>query len=149
MPFREDPVFVSGPQWAVSNRAVDHASAVLRLHQLPLHREREATRTGKPIGDVRAAPLDTRLRRVSPHPDDRKASRVDAQLLKRQEEQRLVIAGQRAEAERHARQTAIRFGVVVDAYHDYMIREEKDYKHASPSLTTSRLHRSRPRHRRG
>ena len=36
----------------------------------------------------------------------------------------------RADAERHARQTAIRFGVVVDAYQDYMTREGKDYKRA-------------------
>jgi len=97
---------------------------------VPLHREREATRSGKPIGDVWAAPLDIRLRRISPHPDDRKASRVDAQLLRRDEEQRLILAVQRADAERHARQTAIRFGVVVDAYRDYMIREGKDYKRA-------------------
>lgn len=53
-----------------------------------------------------------------------------AQLLKRDEEQRLVLAVQRADAERHARQTAIRFGVVVDAYRDYRIREGKDYKRA-------------------
>lgn len=130
MPFREDPDFVSGRKGRFQVVPwVTHPPFCV-CSSCPTHRPREAARTGKPIADVWAAPLDIRLRRVSPHPADRKASRVDAQLLKRDEEQRLVIAVQRADAERHARQTAIRFGAVVDAYRDYMIREGKDYKHA-------------------
>ena len=130
MAFRDDPDFVSGRKGRFQIVPWITHPPFCVCSSCPLHREREATRTGKPIGDVWAAPLDIRLRRISPHPDDRKASRVDAQLLRRDEEQRLVIAVQRADAQRHARQTAIRFGVVVDAYRDYMIREGKDYKRA-------------------
>ena len=139
MASRDDPDFVSGRKGRFQIVPWITHPPFCVCSSCPLHREREAARTAKPIADVWAAPLDIRLRRISPHPDDRRASRVDAQLLKRDEEQRLVIAVQRADAEWHARQTAIRFGVVVDAYRDYMIREGKDYKRAKEPLNNSRI----------
>lgn len=96
----------------------------------PLHRKRAAEKSGRPIEDVWAAPLDIRIRRDSPHPSNRKLSSAAAIVLKADEEKRLAAAVAKADDERRARQNAVPFGRVVDAYRHYLITKEKDYVHA-------------------
>lgn len=130
MAFRDDPDFVSGRKGRFQIVPWITHPPFCVCKQCPTHRSRLVADTGKTAEEVWSAPLDIRLRRVSPHPHDRKASRVDAQLLKRDEEQRLIVAVRIAETERHARQTAVSFGMVIDAYRDYLIREGKEYDRA-------------------
>ena len=93
----------------------------------PLHRKRAAQKSGRPIEQVWAAPLDIRIRRDSPHPTNRKLSSAAAIVLKADEERRLVEAVAKADAEQRARQNAVPFGRVADAYREYLIKNNKRY----------------------
>lgn len=93
----------------------------------PKFREREAAKSGKPIADVWAEPLPIRIRRVSPFPDSRKASAAAVHVLKAEEEARLSEELDKADAQSRARQTAVSFGTVADAYRAHLIAADKEY----------------------
>ena len=106
---------------------MDRAPGVLPLRDLPGERQREAERSGLSVADVWASPLRIRLRRESPYPTNRKLSSAAALLLKADEEKRLAGAVAEAEAEEVARQNAVNFGRVADAYRSYLRKEGKDW----------------------
>ena len=86
----------------------------------PKFREREAARTNKPVAELWEVEFPLRLRRVSPFPDNRKASAAAALRSKEQEEERLLDLLEQAEAAKRARRTAVNFGAVVDAYRAHL-----------------------------
>jgi integrase len=100
----------------------------------PKFREREATNTGKPLADIWAAPIQIRIRRVSPYPSNRKASAGAVLILKAEEEKRLADLLATADAQRRARRNAIRFGKVVDAYRAHLIAAGKEYDTAKSRI---------------
>lgn len=100
----------------------------------PGHRQKEAEKSGRPIADVWAAPLDIRVRRVSPYPTNRKLSAGAALMFKAEEERRLADAVAIADAARRARQTAVSFGTVADAYRRYLTTNGKEYDTAKSRI---------------
>jgi integrase len=100
----------------------------------PKNREREAAKSGRPIGDVWAEPLDIRVRRDSPYPANRKQSAGAAIVLKKEEERTLAEAVAKADAERRARQNAVSFGAVAEAYRHYLISNGKEYDTAKSRI---------------
>jgi hypothetical protein len=94
------------------------------------HRPRAAAKSGKSIDEVWSTPLDVRIRRDSPYPNNRKLSAAAALLLKAEEEKRLTEALATADAQRRARQNAVSFGHVVDAYRRYLNANGKAYRGA-------------------
>ena len=91
----------------------------------PANRKRAAERSGRPIEDVWAEPLDIRMRRDSPFPRNRKLSKLAAIQLKESEETKLREAVQKDAAARQAELSIVRFGAVVDAYRQYFITNNK------------------------
>jgi integrase len=96
----------------------------------PGYRQKAAAKSGRPIELVWAEPLDIRIRRISPHPANRRLSAAAALVIKGEEEAKLIAAVQQAEAEHRARQTAVPFGQVVECYRAYLINGDHDYEHA-------------------
>lgn len=100
----------------------------------PKNREREAAKSLRPIEEIWASPLDIRVRRDSPYPTNRKQSAAAAIVLKADEEKRLAEAVAKADAERRARQNAVSFGAVADAYRRYLIAKGKEYDTAKSRI---------------
>jgi len=100
----------------------------------PKHRERVAEKRGVGVEQVWTEPFDIRIRRDSPYPNNRKQSAAAAILLKAEEERRLVEAVAKAEAQRRAKQNAVSFGTVCDAYRAYLIKHEKEYDKAKSRI---------------
>lgn len=87
----------------------------------PKYRQKAAEKQGKPIEELWPLPFVIRARRASPHPNSRSESGAAARAIKKEEEERLAAAVKQAEADRLAKQTAISFGQIVDAYRRHMI----------------------------
>jgi integrase len=96
----------------------------------PKYRQKAAEKQGKPIEELWPLPFIIRARRASPHPDSRAESGAAARAIKKEEEERLSAAVKQAEADRLAKQTAISFGQIVDAYRRHVIEEGKRYDRA-------------------
>ena len=96
----------------------------------PKFREREAARQKVPKETVWGQSIEVRLRRVSPYPSDRAASRVEAGKLKEAEEKRLRDDVAAAAAAQRARQDAVSFGRAVAAYRHHLISGRHEYKRA-------------------
>jgi integrase len=111
----------------------------------PKFREREAARTSKPVADLWAVEFPLRIRRVSPFPDNRKASAAAALRLKEQEEERLLDLLEQADAEKRARRTAVSFGVVVDAYRAHLIAARKEYSKSKSRINNIEMLMGRDR----
>ena len=92
----------------------------------PANRKRAAEKSGRPIEEVWAEPLDIRVRRDSPFPRNRKLSALAALQLKESEETRLREAVEKDAEARRAELSIVRFGAVVDAYRKYFTSTGKD-----------------------
>lgn len=125
--YRSEPDYVSGRKGHFEIVPWINHPAFCVCDVCPKFREREAARTGKPLADVWGAPLPIRIRRVSPFPDNRKASAAAVLALKAEEEKRLLDALEQADAEKRARRNAVSFGMVADAYRAHLIAAKKEY----------------------
>jgi hypothetical protein len=142
---RANPDYVTGRRGRLDLYPWIEHPAFCRCEICPPNRQREANRSGKLLEEVWAAPLRIRLRRDSPFPSNRKLSSAAALNLKAEEEKRLAEAVAKAEAEERARQNAVGFGVVADAYRAHLRKEGKDWKREESRIANIEAFISRER----
>ena len=143
--YKSEPDYVTGRRGRLDLYPWIEHPAFCRCEICPTNRRKEAARCGKTLEEVWAAPLRLRLRRDSPYPTNRKLSAAAALNLKAEEEKRLAEAVAKAEAEDRARQNAVSFGAVVDAYRAHLRKEGKDWSRAESRIANIEAFISRER----
>lgn len=143
--YKSEPDYVTGRRGRLDLYPWIEHPAFCRCEICPTNRRKEAARCAKTLEEVWAAPLRLRLRRDSPYPTNRKLSAAAALNLKAEEEKRLAEAVAKAEAEERARQNAVSFGTVVDAYRAHLRKEGKDWSRAESRIANIEAFISRER----
>src|SRR5688500_2752345 len=143
--YKSEPDYVTGRRGRLDLYPWIEHPAFCRCEICPANRQKEAARSGKTLEEVWAAPLRIRLRRDSPFPRNRKLSSAAALNLKAEEEKRLAEAVAKAEAEERARQNAVSFGKVADAYRAHLRNEGKDWKREESRIANIEAFISRER----
>jgi integrase len=134
MAYRSEPSWVSGRIGSLCIEPPITHPAFCTCDQCPAYRAKRAARTGRPIDDVQAEPIDIRIKRHSPYPRNKKLSKLAALQVKEAEEKKLKAGVVRAKAAEVKEASIVRFLAVTSNYRRYLIDNNKDYDHAKSRI---------------